>query len=153
MTTVDELAEQVPSLEDLLFSAVVPCWNNGADKITAATAMTLLVAPIPVRILSVSLSFEYWSLAAWDVAYWKMELNHGDAIAGYTTFATRTTQITGANANGGIVARKAWTFDAAAWGSADLAAGELLRMTVTPVGSPASDFDMPFTATVRYRPL
>ena len=151
--TVDELAEQVPSLEDLLFSATIPCWNNGADKIAAATAMTLLVAPIPVRILSVSLSFEYWNLAASDSAYWKMTLNKGDGPGGFADIATKTTQATGANAGGAITARKAWPLDSANWGPADLAAGDLLRMTVSPVGSPASDFDLPFTATVRYRPL
>lgn len=150
---VTALREQVPTLEDLLLSTVVPCWNNGLDKVSGATAFTLLVAPIPMRILSVALSFEYWSLPASDTNYWSVELNRGDAIKGYTAIATRTTQTTGANANGAITARKAWTFDAAAWASADLAAGDLLRMTAAPGGSPASDFDMPFTATIRYRPL
>lgn len=159
MPTIDELAaelaalkEQVPSLEELQFSTVVPCWNNGVDKFASATAMTLLVAPIPLKVLSVALSFEYWSLAANDSAYWKMTLNKGSGTS-FADVATRTTQNTGANANGPIVARKAWTFDAAAWGDAELAAGDLLRMTASPVGSPAADFDLPYTATIRYRPL
>lgn len=160
MTTIDEVAAdlatfktQVPTLEEQLWSTVVPCWNNGADKLTSATAMTLLVAPIPLRVLSVALSFEYWNLAAHDSSYWRMTLGKGNAVAGYSDIAVKSTQNTGANANGAIVARKAWTFDSAAWASADMQAGDLLRLTVAPLGNPASDFDMPFTATIRYRPL
>lgn len=159
MATADEVAadlaafkEQVPTLEEQLCSMTVPCWNNGVDKISTATAMTLLVAPIPLRVLSCGLSFEYWNLAASDSAYWAMTLNRGDAAAGYLDVARRTTQNTGGDAGGGIVARTPWTFDGANWANADLAAGDLLRLTVSPAGSPAA-FDMPFTATIRYRPL
>jgi hypothetical protein len=156
--TLEELAAdlatlktQVPIHEELLFSTILPCWNNAVDKLTNANAISLLVAPIPLRVLSCALSFEYWSLAASDSAYWTMTLSRGNT-SGYTDIAARSTQNTGANANGGITARKAWTFDAAAWGDAELAAGDLLRLTVAPTGTVAA-WDMPVTATIRYRPL
>ena len=152
---VAALKTQVPTLEEQLFSTVIPCWNNGADKIEGPTAVTLLVAPIPLRVLSVAFSWEYWTLAASDTRFWRAELNKGTGPGGFTVFATRSTQITGAHAGGGVTARKAWTFDAAAWtpGGADLAAGELLRVTASPIGDPLSSWDLPMTATIRYRPL
>ena len=159
MTTVDEVAAdlaefktQVPTLEEQLFSLLVPCWNNGADKLTNANAMTFLVAPFPLRVLSIALSWDYWSLPANDSNYWSLTARRGSNPSGWVVVATRTTQSTGGNANGGVTARKAWSFDAAAWASADLLAGDLLRVDFTPVGAVA-DLDMPFTVTVRYRPL
>lgn len=149
---VAALKTQVPTLEDLLFSTTIPCWNNAADKISGPTAVTLLVAPFPLRVLSVALSWEYWNLSASDSNYWKADLSSGTGPGGFTIFATRTTQNTGTNANGAVAARRAWTFDAAAWGSSDLDAGDLLRVTATPVGNPATDWDLPMTATIRYRP-
>jgi hypothetical protein len=157
--TLEELAADleavkasVPTLEELNFSFTLPCWNGGVDRLSTANAITMYVAPMPSRILSVALSWEYWNLPANETAYWKFELNKGTGPAGFATFATRTTQSTGANANGSIVARKAWTFDAAAWGNADLNTGDLLRLTVSPVGT-VNDLDLPLTATVRYRAL
>lgn len=153
MPTIDELAATTPTLEEMLFSTTVPCWNNAADKISASTAMTLLVAPMPLRILSCALSFEYWNIASSDSRYWRAELTAGTNPTGFRLVATRTTQNTGANANGGITARKGWLFDAAAWGPAELAVGEVLRLTATPVGDPVTDWDFPMTVTIRYRPL
>lgn len=149
------LRTQVPTLEDQLFSTTIPCWRASGvptSKITSGTMVTLMVAPIPLRILSVVFSFEYWNLTASDSNYWQARLARGSTTA-FTTFATKTTQINGANANGGIVARKAWPMDSAAWGSADLAASDLLAFIATPFGDPASDWDLPMTATIRYRPL
>lgn len=159
MTTLEEVAADLetvkgstPTLEDLLFSMVVPCWNNAADKLTSANAMTFLVAPIKVRVLSIALSWEYWSLGASDTAYWTMTAKKGNNAAGWATLATRSTQNTGGVANGGIAARTAWTFDAAAMGDADLNVGDLLRVDFAPTGSVAA-LDLPFTATIRYRAL
>lgn len=162
MATTDELAaqiealtQQIPTLEDLLVSTTIPCWRasgNPATFISGSTALTLLVAPIPLRVLSVALSFEYMNLAASDTNYWRAELNRGSG-ASFTVFATRSTQNTGANAGGGIAQRRAWTFDAAAWSPSDLNAGDLLRVTFTPVGNPAEPIGLPMTVTIRYRPL
>lgn len=159
MPTIDELAaelEQVktstPTLEEQLFSQMVPCWNNGVDRLSNANAMTFLVAPIPLRVLSISMSWEYWSIAASNTNYWTLTARKGNNSAGWGVIAARSTQSTGGNANGPVAARTAWTFDGASWGDADLAAGDLLRIDFAPTGSPA-DLDMPFTITVRYRAL
>lgn len=147
------LRTQVPTLEEQLFSVVVPCWNNTSDKISGATAMTLLIAPIPLRILSAVCSWDYWNLPAHEANYWKADLNRGTGPDGFTSIAIKTTQTTGALAGGAVTARKAWPLDSANWGGADLAAGDLLRLTASPIGSPASDWDLPMTVTIRYRPL
>lgn len=164
MPTTDELAADLalvkgstPTIEELLVTTAVCCWTNSTQTpvrdIASAVWMTLLTAPIPLRVLSVSLSFEYWALAASDTAYWQAELARRDAAGTATVFATRTTQNTGANAGGPIVQRAAWTFDAAAWGTSDLAIGDALALRPTPVGGPASNWRLPMLATIRYRPL
>lgn len=159
MTTIDDLAAELeavkastPTLEELLFSQMVPCWNNGADRLYSGNAMTFLVAPIPLRILSISMSFEYWSIAASDSNYWTLSARKGSNATVWETFAERSTRNTGGTANGGVTGRTPWTFDGAVWGDADFAAGDLLRMDFVPTGNPA-DLDMPFTITVRYRAL
>lgn len=158
MPTTDELAAQVaalqeatPTLEELLFSDTIVAWN-GNTTITASTRFTLLVAPIPLRILSLSISSEYQTLAASDTNYWTCALEHGTNAAGFPDLAVRNTQNTGANANGGIAQRTPWTFDAASWASQDVAAGELLTVNWIPTGSVAA-LQFPQTYTVRYRPL
>lgn len=158
MVTTDELAAQLaelrrqtPTLEELLVTASFQSWK-GATDLTKAVRFTLLVAPIPVRILSVAVSFEYWSIASSETSYWTGVLEQGDGQAGFPDIAARSTRGTGANANGGITARKAWTWDAAAWTGADLAAGELLTVTWTPTGTPAA-LSLPALYTIRYRAL
>lgn len=163
MPTTDELAaaladlqQATPTIEELIVTTSICCWTSGAAPardITSAVWITLLTAPIPLRILSVTLSFEYWNLAANDAAYWKAELAQHTPAGVFNTIATRTSQNTGATANGPIVARQGWSFDAAAWGVSDLAAGDSLTLRPTPVGSPASDWRLPMIATTRYRPL
>jgi hypothetical protein len=159
LTTIEDLAADLetvkastPTLEEQLFSQMVPCWNNGADRLTGGNAMTFLVAPIPLRILSISMSFEYWNIAASNSNYWTLSARKGSNTSGWATFAERSTQSTGGNANGPVASRTPWTFDGATWGNADLQAGDLLRMDFVPTGNPA-DLDMPFTITVRYRAL
>lgn len=152
---LDAFKTQVPTLEDQIFVSQICCYTftTPTRDITGATWLTLATAPIPMRILSVTLSFEYWNLAASDSNHWRAELACRVLSGASNVFATRTTQNTGANANGPIVARRAWTFDAAAWSAADLLAGESLMLRPTPVGNPVSDWRLPMTATIRYRPL
>lgn len=160
MPSTDELAAQIaalqestPILEELLFSTTLCCWGSStpALTITGSTRMTLMVAPIPLRILSVSLSSEYQDLAPSDSSYWTCALEHGSG-GSFPDLAVRSTQNTGANANGGISQRSPWTFDAAAWVSTDMVAGELLALNWVPTGGPAP-LRFPMTVTVRYRPL
>jgi hypothetical protein len=158
MVTTEELAaqlaalrQQTPTFEELLVTASFQSWMGGTD-ISVPVRFTLLVAPIPVRILSVAVSFEYWTIASSETSYWTGVLEHGDGPAGFPDIATRSTRSTGPTANGGITARKAWTWDAAAWSGADLATGELLTVTWTPTGSPAP-LHHPALYTLRYRAL
>lgn len=158
MPTTDELAaqiaalqESVPTLEELLFSDTIVSWN-GSTTLTGSTRFTLLVAPIPLRILSVGISSEYQTLAASDTAYWTCALEHGTNAGGFPDLAVRSTQNTGATANGGIASRTPWTFDAATWVSQDIAAGELLTVNWIPTGSVAA-LQFPQTYTIRYRPI
>lgn len=160
MPTLDELAaqvaalqESVPTLEDLLFSTTIPCWGSSTPSctITGSTRLTLMVAPMPVRILSVAMSPEYQTLAASDTAYWTCAIERGFA-GSFPDLAIRSTQNTGANANGGLAQRTPWTFDAAAWTDTDLAAGDLLTANWYPTGAVAA-LGFPHTYTVRYRAL
>lgn len=160
MPSLDELAaqvaalqESVPTLEDLLFSTTIPSWGSTtpACTLTASTRLTLMVAPMPVRILSVALSPEYQTLAASDTAYWTAALERGSG-GSFPDLAVRSTQATGPNAGGGLAQRAPWTFDAAAWAGADLAAGDLLTVNWYPTGGVAA-LQLPQTYTVRYRAL
>lgn len=145
------LENSTPTLEELLFSTTISSWNGSTD-VTAATRFTLMVAPGPIEVLGVDFSFDYWSLASSSTAYWTATLEKGTGPAGFPDIANRDTQTTGGNANGPIVARQSWNFDAAAWGSANLAKGDLFCVTWGKTGSPAA-LHLPMTATVRYRPL
>jgi hypothetical protein len=162
LPTTDELAadlaavkQATPTHEDLIVVSPFCCYAYGTptNVISGASWMTLMTAPIPLRILSVALSFEYWSLLPSDTAYWQADLAAHTAAGFGVPFATRTTQNTGANANGAITARTAWTFDAATWGMSDLGTGDGLALKASPVGSPASSWRFPMVATIRYRPL
>lgn len=167
MPTTDELAAQLttlqestPTLEELQFVTRICCWTNSTQTpvrdLGTANWITLWTPSVPARVLSATLVFEYWNLTASDTNYWKGELAVRGPSTGfnYNTFATRTSQLTGANANGAVTARKAWKFDAAAYtGSADLGPDDSLLLRASPVGSPASDWRLPVSITVRYRPL
>lgn len=163
MPTTDELAAQlgelqiqVPTIEDLICTVSIPGWSSSGGTLSASlgssTRFTLMTLNVPVRILSVAVSFEYFSLGASDTSYWTCFLEKGNEAAGFPDIAARSTQNTGANANGAIVKRTPWTFDAAAWGNADVAAGELLAVNWAPTGSVAN-LEFPVNYTIRYQPL
>ena len=141
-----------PVVEELMVSTVITSWGGFID-LTTAQRMTIMVAPIPVRVLSVDIGFDYWNLPASSTDYWTAVLEKGTNPAGFPDIATRATQNTGANANGPIVARTSWNFDAAEWNEdADMAKGELLCLLWSKTGSPAA-LHLPMTVTTRYRPL
>lgn len=143
----------VPTLEELPYGAKTTCWkdanNNPICVVPWSYRDTLLVAPINLSVLSVTLSFEYWTLPASDTSYWRADLQVGSG-ATWTTVATRSTQNTGSTANGGITARTPWTFDAAVSTTTpiSLTMGQLLAIAWTPVGSPAAML-LPVTYTMR----
>jgi hypothetical protein len=146
-----QLQDSVPTLEEQLFTVGIQSWN-GLTDLTGATRFTLLAAPFALRVLSVDLSFEYWTLASSTVNFWTVVLERGNQALGFPDICTRTTAPSGANANGGITARMPWNFDGANWAGADLAKGELLCMNWGKTGAPDA-INMPMIATVRYRPL
>jgi hypothetical protein len=148
-----EFKDQVPTLEGLMTNTAIQSWNGYTD-ITTNTRYTLMIAPIPIRILSVAVSFEYWTIAGSDTSYWTGIIEHGTQAGGFPDMATRTTQLTGANANNGITQRTPWTWDAAEWGTTDLSAGELLTVNWYATGTPAPEpLHFPALYTIRYREL
>lgn len=144
------LKTQVPTLEGLTQSVAFQTWTVGSAIVRTMTSsfrQCLFIAPVPCRVLSVAFAFEYFSIDASDTSYWQAGLEIGPS-ATWPDLALRTTQNTGPNANGPIAARTAWTFDAAAWQPSDLAAGQILACTWSPVGSPAA-LRFPMLATLR----
>lgn len=144
---------QVPTLEEQVLCVPIQCWSSSnstpTTSRTSGMRTSLMVAPIPLKVLSVALAWEYWNIAASDTSYWQATLEIGDGPTGFPDVAVKTTQSTGANANGGVTARKAWTFDSAAWAPVDMNAGQLLAINWAPVGSPAA-MSLPLVCTIRY---
>lgn len=154
---IDELKVSVPTLEELLLTVTFQCWvseSGGTPTMSRASGfrMCLLTAPIPIKVLSVSVCWEYLNLPASDTSYWTGTLEIGTGPAGFPDVAQRSTRNTGATANGGVTARKPWTFDAAAWADSDMAAGEVLALNWSKTGGPAN-LSFPMIATVRYAAL
>lgn len=152
--TPEELATQVPSLEELWAVSEVSCLTVGPNLAVSRTSgfrKTIWVGgAAPVKILGLYLSFDYWSLPASDSAYWCFSADIG-AGGSHSPCAKRCTRITGADANGGIVARTPWTFDGAAWGDSTLSAGQILSLNISPVGAVAA-ITFPMTVGIRYAP-
>lgn len=150
-TNLDTLKTQVPTIEEQIFSTCLATWN-GDQMLSYSFIASIMVAPIAMRILSVGLVWDYFNQGVSDADYWKVTIRKGDNASGYADVATRATTNTGEISNGPIVARKAWTFDAAAWNDASLQPGNLLQLYFWRQGAP-TDMRMPLTATVRYMPL
>jgi hypothetical protein len=146
---------QVPTLEEQIAIFSAQAWKQGSSlslSMSGSFRMCMLTAPIPLRVLSVALCWEYWSLAASDTTYWTGAAQIGTGPGGFTTVAQRSTSNTAGTANGPIVARQAWTFDGAAWTANTLDAGDQLAILWSLTGSPAA-FQFPLTATIRYAAL
>jgi hypothetical protein len=163
---IDDLDEQVstlqlstPTLEEQMFSTVIPSWNGGTT-FTSGPRMTLLVAPFPMRIQAVGISIEYTTLAAGQPAvagsntnYWRLTLERGLPSGSFPDIVSKTTQLTGAEAGGAIATRKAWTFDSGNWNAdRDLAKDDLLCLLWADTGTPTT-VRLPMTVTVRYSAL
>jgi hypothetical protein len=141
-------------VEDLVFSTGVQAWVDASGNLTRSPLnhrSTIMVAPFAMRVLGVDVAFEYWTCAESDTNYWELTLEKGSG-ASFPDIAIKTTQATGANANGGIAPRTAWSFDSANWGDADMAKGQLLAVNLARVGTPPT-IVYPAVYTVRYRPL
>lgn len=148
---VSQTEVSTPTLEEQMFSLVIDGWR-GSSSIISPQRMTLLVAPIPVRILSVGLSFDYGGVAASNTNYWRGVLEKSEVGGAFPDITAKTTQSTGAEANGPIIARRAWTFDSGNWGDADIAKDQLLTLYWQEIGTPPA-ITLPMTVTVRYAAL
>jgi hypothetical protein len=166
MTTADEVAAdlatfkgQAATREELITLYSAQSWSSQtAGSTTPTTArtkqfrMSMFPSPFPLRILSVMCVWEYWDQPASATNFWSGSAQIGDGPSGFTTVAKRSTQDTGSSADGPIVSRQAWTFDAAAWSDSAMDTGQILAINWVPTGSPTA-FTFPFDAAIRYMPL
>ena len=148
---VSLIETSTPTLEDQMFSLVIDGWSGGTT-LTTPQRMTLFVAPIPVQIKSVDVSFDYGNVAASNTNYWRAVLEKSEVSGAFPDITAKTTQTTGAEANGPIVARRCWSFDSANWGDADIAKGQLLTLYWQKTGTPPG-LTLPMAVTVRYAAL
>lgn len=145
---------QTPTLEELVSDTVIdtqPVNNVPVTTVGINILRTIRVAPIPMRVLSVGLAWEYWALPANDVDYWEMQVVRVDAAGVLQTIGTRTTQAIGANANQGITSRKAWTFNALTLSATVIGAGEIVAVYALRRGAPPNML-LPLTVTMRAVP-
>ena len=151
---VNQVRVSTPTVEEQWFAFGVQGWVDASGAINRSVGghrSTIMVAPKACRILSVVVSFEYFSCPKSDTAYWTLGLQKGSGTS-FTDITNKSTQDTGAIANGDIVPRTAWWFDSGNWGDADMYSGQLLAVNFTRTGS-APNILYPAAYTVRYRPL
>jgi hypothetical protein len=148
---VAQIEVSTPTLEEQMFSLVIDDWS-GNTTLTSPQRMTLMVAPWPVRILSVDLSFDYGNVTASNTNYWRAVLEKSEVGGAFPDITAKSTQATGGEANGSIIARRCWSFDSANWGNADIAKGQLLSLYWQEVGVPPA-LKLPMAVTVRYAAL
>lgn len=162
MTTIDDVnadlqifKTQVPTLEGLSHSLNFQTWTIGGSivrQMTTGFRQCLYAAPgISTRVLYVGMVFDYTTIATNDTSYWKAELQIGSGTS-WTTVASKTTQNTGALANGGVTARVPWTFESANWSSSDMIPGQVLALNWSVTGTP-DPLKFPVTLTLRVREL
>lgn len=151
---LESMRQSVPTSEQLLTTATFPVGSSGSVSLTVDSRITLMIAPFPLRILSVAMSIEYGTVAESDTSYWIGTLESGTGAAGFPNIAAKTTQKNGALAGGAINARTPWTWDSANWNAeaAVLAKGQLLCVNWDEVGTPAA-LRFPQVYTIRYLPL
>jgi hypothetical protein len=102
------------------------------ETISASTTFAVLSAPFGLTITGVRLITSA-GMAASDVSYWTVNLRKYDG-ATFTTFGTKTTQVTG---GAEMVANVGWAFDAGAFtAAAALATGESLVVQCVKTGTP-----------------
>jgi hypothetical protein len=148
---VTQLEVSTPTLEEQIFSLVIDGWQ-GASTLTSPQRMTLMVAPWPIRVLSVGISFDYANVPASNTNYWRAVLEKSEVGGAFPDITAKSTQSTGAEANGAIVARRSWTFDSGNWGNADIAKGQLLSLYWQETGAPTG-LKLPMAVTVGYAAL
>lgn len=152
--TAATLGEQLVTLDDLYVTTYVPAWVSAGGSISATLPgsnsaglwQTVFIAPFPVRVRKVSLSFEYWGTSVSNTAYWEFGVSHmhwtGDSRT-WRSFGTSTTQASGDNAGGAVTPRKGRPLNVDA--ERLIATGDLVLVGFFPHGNPA---DMHYAATI-----
>lgn len=167
LTEVAAVKAQTPTREELFFSAFIPARVSSAGNISAVlktsgittapgpatggAIISIMTTPYAIRLLSVTLSWEYYALTAHNSNFWEFAAVRIDGgTSEWEPVAVRTTQPTGTYAGGGINPRRPWGFDGADLGSS-FATGDLFGIAM--VGhSSAPDLTLGFTVTVGYTP-
>lgn len=167
LTEVASVKAQTPTREELFFSAYIPARVSQAGNLlpvlktsnvtdppgpaVGGAIVSIMTTPYPIRLLSVTLSWEYYAITAHNTNFWEFAVVRIDGGTGeWEPVTVRTTQATGTYAGGGINPRRPWGFDGADLGSS-FATGDLFGMAMVGHGS-APDLNLGFTVTVGYTP-
>lgn len=131
--TAFALREEVPSLEEIMAQAPL-LWTSAASPITSASATTgaLLVAPFPLRILSLHVTM-YAKVPASATDNWTLTLRKS------ATGPAAAVDIVARTLTDGLGNRVTTGFEAAPWNenNRNLAAGDVAWLACAATGSPA----------------
>jgi len=144
---LQELGSTSPTLDELIAT-------GGMFSYTGGTSSTnpIMIAPFALRIVACELVCFSTSVSASDTNWWSFELRKYNATTGTSgsTFATKTTKVTGGEA---IAQRQAWNFDTVSFdsGISTFAKGDALGLAGITNGTPGNATQV--AVTVRYRPV
>ena len=135
--TVQAAMSQTVNSDELFTSVVL-----GASP----TITTLMIAPYPLRITTITMAFDSFNLAANSTNYMTATFRK------YTT--TGTVLVSKSTSTEGITARKPWRFDAVSWteSARNLAEGDALNLGFGSAGT-GSTVTFPVNITIGYEPL
>ncbi|GAA0199438.1 pyocin knob domain-containing protein [Glutamicibacter creatinolyticus] len=150
---ISALQTTVPSLEELVATGHIAVAVNGTTPVTEfdwSANFTTFIAPFPLRVLSVDLMFDRWTLAANNTSYATIILRRARA-GSFANIATKTTQATGGQP---VAPRTAWGFAGSTWdtGARDMQAGDAVNLAFSFTGTGVKAV-LPMSATIRYMPL
>lgn len=154
------LTADTVTLDELSVSAFVPAWTSTSGVLSptvpgagAGLWQTIFIAPFVLRVHSVALCWEYWSIAASNSKYWEFAASrmhwHG-GTNDWDSIGSNTTQISGDNAGGAVVPRTSRTITVD--DDVVCAAGDLVLVGFIPHGSPAQ-MNYSVAVTVSYSPV
>lgn len=149
-TSITQLASVSASVEELSQSISIQSWVSGTTvvgSISSTTAHTIFVPQIPCKVISASLAFDYFSLAANDTNYLTLSLRRNSGGVN-TVIVTKTTQVTGGEA---ITARVAWSWAMATWTDVLLSPGDMMTFQASFTGTLTMQY--PVAITFRYVPV
>ena len=150
LTSVKDRAASIEELTDTVSFWVAG--DAGLTEVDYSVNFTGFVAPFPLRILSIDLVFERFTIAANATNYIALLCRRasGGGSGGYSNFASKTTQ---SGTGEGITARKTWSMAGGTWTPQYqiFAKGDAVNFAFS-IGGVAS-IKLPVQATIRYMPL